>query len=61
MLFKYYIKIINIMYKKIQYDDIGYLIIYEYNSVINILIILYLHLMMTRVKNLIQEENITNI
>jgi hypothetical protein len=36
------------MYKKIQYDDVvGNIIIYEYNSIINILIILYLHLTMT--------------
>jgi hypothetical protein len=49
------------MYTKIQYYDIGYLIIYRYKSIINILTILYLHLMMTRVENLLQEENITNI
>ena len=49
------------MYTKIQYYDIGYLIIYKYKSIINILTILYLHLMMTRVENLLQEENITNI
>ena len=39
------------MYKKIQYSDVvGNSIIYEYNSIINILTILYLHLMMTRLK-----------
>ena len=49
------------MYKKIQYDDvIGIIIIYKYNSVINILTILYLHLMMTRYENLLQEKKITN-
>ena len=48
------------MYKKIQYEDvIGNIIIYKYNSVINILTILYLHLMMTRYNNLLQEEKIT--
>ena len=46
------------MYKKIQYDDVvGNIIIYEYNSIINILTILYLHLMMTRYENLLQEKN----
>jgi hypothetical protein len=46
------------MYKKIQYDDVvGNIIIYEYNSIINILTILYLHLMMTRHENLLQERN----
>lgn len=36
------------MSKKIQYDEVvRNLIIYEYNSIINILSILYLHLMMT--------------
>ena len=46
------------MYKKIQYDDVvGNIIIYEYNSIINILTILYLHLMMTRDENLLQEKN----
>jgi hypothetical protein len=49
------------MYKKFRYEDIGYLIIYKYNSIINILIILYFNLMMTRVENLLQGENITNI
>ncbi len=49
------------MYKKIQYADVvGNIIIYEYNSIINILTILYLHLMMTRYENLLQEEKITN-
>ena len=46
------------MYKKIQYDDVvGNIIIYEYNSIINILTILYFHLMMTRYENLLQEKN----
>jgi len=46
------------MYKKIQYDDVvGNIIIYEYNSIINILTILYLHLMMTKYENLLQEKN----
>jgi hypothetical protein len=46
------------MYKKIQYDDVvGNIIIYEYNSIINILTILYLHLMTTRYENLLQEKN----
>ena len=46
------------MYKKIQYDDVvGNIIIYEYNSIINILTILYLHLMMTRDEDLLQEKN----
>ena len=49
------------MYKKIQYDDVvGNIITYEYNSIINILTILYFHLMMTRYENLLQEEKITN-
>jgi hypothetical protein len=49
------------MYKKIQYDDVvGNIIIYKYNSIINILTILYLHLMMTRYDNLLQEKKITN-
>jgi hypothetical protein len=49
------------MYKKIQYADVvGNIIIYKYNSIINILTILYLHLMMTRYENLLQEEKITN-
>ena len=49
------------MYKKIQYADVvGNIIIYEYYSIINILTILYLHLMMTRYENLLQEEKITN-
>jgi hypothetical protein len=49
------------MYKKIHYDDvIGNIIIYKYTSVINILTILYLHLMMTRYENLLQEKKITN-
>ena len=47
------------MYKKIQYDEVvGNIIIYEYNSIINILTILYLHLMMIRYENLIQEEKL---
>ena len=46
------------MYKKIQYDDVvGNIIIYEYHSIINILTILYLHLIMTRYENLLQEKN----
>jgi hypothetical protein len=49
------------MYKKIQYHDVVLNInIYEYNSIINIKILLYLHLMMTRYENLLQEEKITN-
>jgi hypothetical protein len=49
------------MYKKIQYDDVvGNIIIYKYNSIINILTILYLHLMMTRYDTLLQEKKITN-
>ncbi len=48
------------MYKKILYADVIWnIFIYEYNS-INILIILYLHLMMTRYENLLQEEKIAN-
>jgi hypothetical protein len=47
------------MYKKIQYADVvGNIIIYEYNSIINILTILYLHLMMTRYETLLQEEKL---
>ena len=49
------------MYTKIQYYDIGYLIIYKYKSIINILTILYHQLMMTRDENLLQKENIINI
>lgn len=50
------------MYKKIQYDDVvRNIIIYEYNSIINILTILYLHLMMRRYENLLQEEKIKPI
>jgi hypothetical protein len=50
------------MYKKIQYDDVvRNIIIYEYNSIINILTILYLHLMMRRYENLLQEEKIKAI
>ena len=46
------------MYKKIQYDDVvGNIIIYEYNSIINILTLSYLHLMMTRYENSLQEKN----
>ena len=46
------------MYKKIQYNHIvGNIIIYEYNSIINILTILYLHLWMTRYENILQEKN----
>jgi hypothetical protein len=49
------------MYKKIQYHDVVINInIYEYNSIINIKTLLYLHLMMTRYQNLLQEEKITN-
>jgi hypothetical protein len=49
------------MYKKIQYDDVvGNIIIYKYNNFINIVTILYLHLMMTKYKNLLQEGKITN-
>ena len=49
------------MYKKIQDDDVvGNIIIYEYNSIINILTLSYLHLMMTRYDNLLQEKKITN-
>ena len=49
------------MYKEIQYADVvENIIIYKYNSIINILTILYLHLMMTRYENLLQEEKITN-
>ena len=49
------------MYKKIQYDDVvGNIIIYEYNSIINLLSLLYLHLMMTRYENLLKKEKITN-
>ena len=49
------------MYKKIQYDDVvGNIITCEYNSIKNILTILYLHLMMSRYENLLQEEKITN-
>ena len=49
------------MYKKIQYDDvIGNSIIYKYNNIINIITILYLHLLMTRYENLLQEKIITN-
>ncbi len=46
------------MYKRIQYDDVvRNIIIYEYNSIINILTIFYFHLMMTRYENSIQEKN----
>ena len=49
------------MYKKIQYDDVvGNIIIYEYNLIINILTIVFFHLIMTRYENLLQEEKITN-
>jgi hypothetical protein len=49
------------MYKNIQYDDVvGNIIIYKSNSFINIVTILYRHLMMTRYKNLLQEEKISN-
>ena len=45
------------MYNKINYDEVvENIIIYEYNSIINILTILYLHLMMTRYENLLKEE-----
>ena len=49
------------MYKKIQYDDVvGNIIIYEYNSIINILTLSYLHLMMTRKKLQINNLEIKN-
>ena len=49
------------MYKKIQYDDVvGNIIIYKSNSFLSTVTILYLHLMMTSYKNLLQEEKITN-
>jgi len=50
------------MYKKIQYDDVvGNIIIYECNSIINILIILYLHLTMTMtIRKFITRGTITN-
>jgi hypothetical protein len=45
------------MYNKINYDEVvENIIIHEYNSLINILTILYLHLMMTRYENLLKEE-----
>jgi len=48
------------MYKKIQYDDVVVnIIIYECNSIINILIILYLHLTMT-IRKFITRGTITN-
>lgn len=48
------------MYKKIQYDDVvGNIIIYKYNSIINILIILYLHLKMTIRKFITRGKNYT--
>ena len=47
----------NIMYNKINYEEVvENIIIYEYNSIINILTVLYLHLMMTRYENVLQEE-----
>jgi hypothetical protein len=49
------------MCKKMQYDVVvGNIIIYKYNNCINMVTILYLHLMMTRYNNLLQEEKITN-
>jgi hypothetical protein len=45
------------MYDKINYEEVvENIIIYAYNSIINILTILYLHLMMTRYENVLQEE-----